>query len=162
MNETVTTMAGNIATEIWHGQTASGQAVASFRLASTSRRFDRSRGQWVDRDTLYFTVVCHRQLAEHVTSSCAKGDPMIVYGRLNQRPWQSDDGRSGVAAEIDAYGIGHDLNKGTSAFQRAPRRASSEESDRVVADDLALAVARQPLPSADDEVAAAADDEVAA
>jgi len=155
VNETVLTMIGNIASDLRHAQTKGGVPVTTFRLASTTRRFDRGRGQWADVDTVFVTVVCWRALAEHVASSCAKGDPVVVTGRLRQRAWEADDGRSGTSDEVEAFVVGHDLNRGTSAFQRAARSPSVEQPDRSVADELALEVAREPLPTADAGEAAA-------
>ena len=54
---------------------------------------------WADVDTLFVTVVCWRQLAENVAASCAKGDPVMVSGRLRIRQWSADDGRQGTACK---------------------------------------------------------------
>lgn len=159
MNETVTTLVGNIATDLRRGQSTSGMPIITFRLASTARRFDRGRGGWADLDTLYVTVICWRQLAENVSSSCAKGEPVFATGRLRMRQWKAEDGRSGTAVELEAYAVGHDLNRGTSAFKRSAPRSSAVPTDRAVADDLATQVAQEPL---DDPVAGAGSGEAAA
>jgi single-strand DNA-binding protein len=144
MNETFTTVVGNVCTDVKTATTRSGAPVASFRVASTTRRYDRAKGGWYDADTLFVTVLCYRQLAEHVASSFGKGEPVLVAGRLRVRDWSAPDGRTGTAVELEATAAGHDLNRGTSAFKRAPRPAP-EQPDRVTAEELATAVALEPV-----------------
>ncbi|MGH3490216.1 MAG: hypothetical protein ACRDP8_20200 [Actinopolymorphaceae bacterium] len=55
MNETMISIAGNVATEIRFLRSDRGTPLASFRLASTPRRYDRSQGGWVDGRTTYVT-----------------------------------------------------------------------------------------------------------
>jgi len=145
VNETHVTFIGNVATDIRSTNSRDGVPIVSFRLASTTRRFERGKG-WCDVDTIFVTIVCWRHLAEHVASSFTKGDPVIVTGRLRMRQWTADDGRSGTAVEMEAVAAGHDLSRGTGAFTRtAPR--SVERDGRMAADELAAAVAREPLDS---------------
>jgi single-strand DNA-binding protein len=141
VNETHTTLVGNIATDVRSTSSQAGVPIASFRVASTTRRFERGKG-WTDLDTLFVTVVCWRQLAENVAASLTKGDPVIVSGRLRQRQWTSADGRSGTALELDASAAGHDLTRGVASFTRSQR---SDRSGRSEADQLAEAVAREPV-----------------
>ena len=148
MNETVVTLVGNVATEIRSAKSRDGVAVASFRIASTTRRFERGKG-WTDLDTIFVTVVCWRQLAEHVASSLAKGEPVIVTGRLRMRQWSTEDGRSGTAVELEAQAAGHDLSRGVAAFTRSQPRAQ-ERSARSEADVLAESISREPLEVPDD------------
>ena len=124
MNETTATIVGNIATELRSSRSKDGVPMASFRIASTTRRFERGKG-WADVDTLFVTVVCWRQLAEHVALSFHKGDPVIVTGRLRMRQWTADDGRSGTAFELEGASAGHDLSRGVSSFARANARRAS-------------------------------------
>jgi single-strand DNA-binding protein len=136
VNETTATIVGNIATELRSSRSRDGVPMASFRIASTTRRFERGKG-WADIDTLFVTVVCWRQLAEHVAQSFHKGDPVIVSGRLRMRQWTADDGRSGTAFELEAHSAGHDLSRGVSSFARAHSRRSSpagELTDERVVD----------------------------
>jgi single-strand DNA-binding protein len=125
VNETIATIVGNIATDLRSSRSKDGVPMASFRIASTTRRFERGKG-WSDVDTLFVTVVCWRQLAEHVALSFGKGDPVIVSGRLRMRQWTGDDGRSGTAFELEAQSAGHDLTRGVSSFARAHSRRSAD------------------------------------
>ena len=143
MNETSVTFVGNVATDIRSTRSREGVPIASFRIASTTRRFERGKG-WVDVDTMFVTVVCWRQLAEHAASSFSKGEPIIVTGRLRMRQWTSEDGRAGTAVELEAQAAGHDLSRGIAAFTRAQPRVV-ERTGRNEADELAESVAREPL-----------------
>jgi len=77
---------------------------------------------------------------------------VLATGRLKTRQWTAEDGSSREALELEAYAVGHDLNRGTSAFRRAERRPVEERPLRTAADELAAAVAREPL----DQLAVAA------
>ncbi|WP_063774739.1 single-stranded DNA-binding protein [Kitasatospora azatica] len=116
MNETMVTMIGNVASPVNYAQTAAGVPMANFRLAATERRYDRARGEWVDGETNWVTVVAWRWLATNVVSSLGKGDPVVVSGRLRVKEWE-DEGKRRSSVEIDARVVGHDLGRGTSAFR---------------------------------------------
>ena len=142
MNDIPVTLVGNVVTDVSGSTTPGGAEIAWFRLASTPRRYDRPTGRWVDGDTSYVRVSCWRQLARNVVVSIAKGDPVIVTGRLRVREWERDD-RKGIAVEVDASAVGHDLSRGVSRFLRPPRtttlpdgpeRAAVEAARAVVAD----------------------------
>jgi single-strand DNA-binding protein len=87
-------------------------------LASSQRRFDRTRQKWVDGDTNWYTITAFRQLASNVTASIKKGERVVVTGRLRIRDWESGE-RAGTNIEIDADAIGHDLSWGTASFSRS-------------------------------------------
>ncbi|MFF9123224.1 single-stranded DNA-binding protein [Streptomyces sp. NPDC014889] len=119
MNETIVCTVGNVATQPVHRELPSG-ASARFRLAVTSRYWDREKGVWTDGHTNFFTVWANRQLAANAAASLTVGDPVIVQGRLKVRS-ETRDGTSRTSADIDALAIGHDLARGTSAFRRTVR-----------------------------------------
>jgi single-strand DNA-binding protein len=120
VNATIITVRGHVVSEPRHVQFDDGNAVASFRLASNERRFDRERREWVDVNTTFYTVNCRRGAAANAAASLRRGQPVIVQGRLRERVWTKDD-RSGRSTEIEADGLGHDLTFGTSAFTRVVR-----------------------------------------
>lgn len=127
MNETVICAVGNVATRPVFRELASG-ASARFRLAVTSRYWDREKNAWTDGHTNFFTVWANRQLATNVTASINVGDPVVVQGRLKVR---SDvrEGQNWTSADIDAMAIGHDIARGTSAFRRTPRPETATVGD---------------------------------
>ncbi|WP_328669179.1 single-stranded DNA-binding protein [Streptomyces sp. NBC_00328] len=116
MNETMVCAVGNVATRPVYRELANG-ASARFRLAVTSRYWDREKNGWTDGHTNFFTVWANRALATNVGASVSVGDPVIVQGRLKVRT-ETRDGQSWTSADIDAVAIGHDLSRGTSAFRR--------------------------------------------
>jgi len=137
VNETQVTVCGNVASDVRFVRTDHELAIASFRLASTDRRYERGKG-WVDGETIYLTVTCFRALAEHVASSVSKGQPVIVTGRLRVRTWKKDE-RQGLSVEVEAQGVGHDLARGTSMFRRAERPVATPPG-RPEADELVVEV----------------------
>ena len=106
----------------------------SFRLACTPRL--RRGGDWADGETTWLTVTCFRGLAENAASSVRRGDPVIVVGRLRTQTWMKD-GAQQERTVLEALTIGHDLSKGTSAFNRSERAAVPEDRDSEVAELIA-------------------------
>ena len=134
MNEIQVTLRGNVASEPRHVRFDDGNSLTSFRLASTARRFDRERQEWIDRGTTYVNVTCRKAMAVNAATSVRKGQPMVVTGKLTERYW-SADGRSGQTLEIHAEGLGHDLSYGTAQFARivrAERRSPTDVSSLPV------------------------------
>ncbi|MDT4917177.1 MAG: single-strand DNA-binding protein [Pseudonocardiales bacterium] len=117
MNETTMTIVGNVVDDPRRRETKNGFAVTNFRVASTSRRFDREQERFVDNGTLYVTVTCWRAMAENVDKSIRKGQPVVVTGRYYQREYTVDE-QVRTAYELEATAVGHDLGRGTSQFTR--------------------------------------------
>ncbi|MFE1772988.1 single-stranded DNA-binding protein [Streptomyces sp. NPDC059008] len=129
MNDTMVTLVGNAATAVEHRQTTAGVTVARFRLAATSRRWDKAQERWTDGETSFYTVRSWRALADNVAASVAVGEPLVVQGRLRLREGEQSAERGGqrwFSAEVDAVAIGHDLARGTAAFRRVLRAARTE------------------------------------
>jgi single-strand DNA-binding protein len=128
MNDIITTVIGNAVTDVSLRVTSTGASVASFRIASNSRRFDKSTNSWIDQEPSYLSITAWSQLAENVALSVHKGQPLVVTGKLKVRQWQDAD-KSGTNVEIDATAIGHDLNRGTSEFTKVKRVSEFYEQD---------------------------------
>ena len=128
MNDIITTVIGNAVTDVSLRVTSSGTSVASFRIASNSRRFDKSTNSWIEQEPSYLSVTAWSQLAENVALSVHKGQGLVVTGKLKVRQWQEAD-KSGTNVEIDATSIGHDLNRGTSEFTKVKRVSEFYEQD---------------------------------
>lgn len=128
------TVTGNI-TQPELRYTTSGIPVVSFRVASTQRRYDKGEEKWVDGATNWFGVSVYRRLGEHAFRSLRKGDRVVVTGKLRLKGWENGD-KKGLAVEIDADALGHDLQWGTTTFHRdAPshseQQAAQPGSDAV-------------------------------
>ncbi len=141
MTDTIT-LTGLVATQPRAITTSEGLFITSFRLASTQRRFDRSKERWVDGETNWYTITAFRQLATNVASSIQKGDRVVATGKLRIRDWAAGD-KVGTNIEVDAEAIGHDLLWGTSVFTRSIATALAE---RVAADHLASGEAADASP----------------
>jgi single-strand DNA-binding protein len=131
MNDTAMTIVGNLVDEPRLRLTKNGHSVASFRVASTSRRFDREQAKWVDNATLFVTVTCWRSLAENVVASLHKGQPVVVSGRYYMREYIVEEATR-ATYELEANAVGHDLTRGIADFRktsRAPLTARIELDD---------------------------------
>jgi single-strand DNA-binding protein len=122
MNETLITVVGNLVDDPKLRTTDSGVEVSSFRVASTSRKYDRETNRWVDYGQLFLGVSCWRALGINVVASLRKGDPVVVSGRLFTRQYERD-GQLRSSYEMDAVALGPDLARGTASFQRVTRPA---------------------------------------
>ena len=120
------TLTGIVATTPRRITTSDGLDIASFRLASTQRRYDQTMRQWVDAETNWYTVTAFRQLAINIYTSINKGDRVIVTGALRIRDWDNA-GKTGTTIEVDADAIGHDLSWGSSNWSRTTSTAPAAE-----------------------------------
>ena len=120
-----------------------GLARLTFRLASTQRKFNREASGWENGETNWYTVVAFRRLAENASRSLAKGDRVVVTGRLRVSEWERE-GRHGISVDILAEGIGHDLLFGTSRYSKNPSAtpAQNEQSADGPSSDASSAQAK--------------------
>lgn len=131
MNEAQVVLAGYVAREPRFRKTHNGYSYTSLRVGYTPRRMDRDSGEWSDGGTSFVTVFCWRGLAENVAMCVRKGDPVLVKGKLQVRPYTDKAGASRVAVEVEASSIGHDLTRGVAMFQRALRPAGETALERA-------------------------------
>ncbi len=129
MSETLS-VAGLVATTPRHLVTQDGLPITSFRLASSSRRFDRAQNKWIDGETNWFTITSFRQLAINSAGSVNKGDRVSVTGKLRVRDWDNGE-RAGTSVEVEADSMGHDLAWGSSVFTRTVLVRETEPTDTV-------------------------------
>jgi len=114
---TTISVSGLVATTPRHIVTQDGLPITSFRLASSTRRFDRSENRWIDGETNWYTITAFHSLAINTVSSVNKGDRITLTGRLRVRDWDNGE-RAGTSIEIEADSLGHDLAWGSSTFTR--------------------------------------------
>lgn len=127
MTDIQLSIVGYVGGDVQFRTSRSGTDVASLRVASTPRYYDRAKGRWTDGQTTWLTVVCYRLLAQHVSSSIQKGDPIVAVGRLRTQSWTRQDGTPAQREVLEAVALGHDLCRGTSAFRKMPRLADSTD-----------------------------------
>ncbi len=143
---------GNVLTAPeWRRIQSSNSLVANFRIASTSRRFDRANDCWVDGNSMRVRVVAWRRLAEGVASSITVGDPVIVYGRVYTRDWKDDNGNNRISYEIEAFSIGHDLARGRAKFFRTKNSQAiavveDAEAEALVGGEISTPLSAEEAP----------------
>src|SRR6266511_3838667 len=115
-----TTIAGNLVETPELRFTNNGTPVTNLRVAVTQRVQDN--GTWRDGDTSFFKVNVWRGQAEHLADSLAKGDRVMVTGRLRQRTWETPEGDKRSVAEIEADEVGASLKFATAKVERAASR----------------------------------------
>jgi single-strand DNA-binding protein len=131
VNDTIVTVVGNVVDSPRRVSLEQG-AVTNFRMASTARRYDAGRQEFVDAGTFWVDVECWNALSGNVSASVSKGDPVIVHGTLITHSWESENG-SRSKPRIKAFAVGPNLQKGRSLFTRdrsgrAPEPADSHAS----------------------------------
>lgn len=89
---------GNLGKDPEVRYTASGQAVASFSLA-TSEKFKGKTGEWEER-TEWHNITLWGKLAEIAGEYLSKGKTVYIEGRLQTRKWQDKNGNDRYTTDI--------------------------------------------------------------
>ena len=110
------TVVGNVTRDPELRFTPSGAAVATFGLA-WNRKSTNARGE-AEEQVSFFDVTCWRQLAENVAESLSKGTRVVVYGRLEQRSWETGDKERRSKVEIIADDVAPSLRWATAELTR--------------------------------------------
>jgi single-strand DNA-binding protein len=119
--DTPITVVGNLVADPELRFTASGQPVATFRVASTPRVMDRATNEWKDGDSLFLTCNVWRQAAENVAESLQRGMRVIVTGRLKQRSYETKEGEKRTVFEVEVDDVGPSLRNASAKVARANR-----------------------------------------
>ena len=69
------------------------------------------------------------QAAEHVAESVARGDRVVVQGRLRQRSFETRDGDKRTVVEIDVDEIGPSLRYATAKITKAHRAGADSPGE---------------------------------
>jgi single-strand DNA-binding protein len=141
LNESLVTLQGWLGSDVTVRQ-AGESTVATFRLGCTPRRYSKKTESWVDGETQWYSVNAWRALADHCAGSLRRGDPVVVFGRLNVEIWTNKAGIEVSSLTVDAKFVGHDLNRGTTQFTKSapseqPAQAQGVSSDAVEPDRTA-------------------------
>lgn len=135
MYEAQCAVVGTVITNPIKRQTAAGEQVLSFRMASNARRQDRTTGEWTDGGTLFLTVTCWRRLVTGVGASLMKGDPVVAYGQLRTNEYTTREGVERADLEMTASAVGPDLARCVVNIDRR-RAASAPTSSSADAESL--------------------------
>jgi len=107
------TITGNLTDEPTLRYTPGGAAILTLTVAVNDRRFDRGRGQWVDRPAVFHRVVAFRGLAENA-ATLAKGSAVTITGKLADDSWTpADSGRRVYRTVLEAEDIAVSLRFAT-------------------------------------------------
>jgi single-strand DNA-binding protein len=118
MNETEITFQGYVGNQV-EERVVGPATVATFRVGSTPRRFNKKENSWADAETSWYTVNAWRALGQHCLASLSIGDPVVVRGRLQAQVWTDGEGHAHQTMVVDAISVGHDLSRGTTEFTKA-------------------------------------------
>jgi single-strand DNA-binding protein len=119
--DTQITIVGNLVGDPELRYTQTGQAVATFRVASTPRFRDNATGEWKDGDSLFLSCNVWRQSAENVAESLQRGTRVIVSGRLRQRSYETREGEKRTVYEIEVDDVGPSLRNASAKVTKSSR-----------------------------------------
>jgi single-strand DNA-binding protein len=119
--DTTITIIGNLVGDPELRYTPTGQAVATFRVASTPRFMDRATNEWKEGDSLFLSCNVWRQAAENVAESLTRGMRVIVSGRLRQRSYETKEGEKRTVYEIEVDEVGPSLRNASAKVTRSSR-----------------------------------------
>ncbi len=129
MADNTITVVGNLTRDPELRFTQAGRARAILGIAVNRRWMNRQTNEW-EEQVSFFNVVCWADLAENVSESLAKGNRVIVTGRLEQRSWETQDGEQRNVVEIVADEIAPSLRWATAEVTRVPRSSGGGGGER--------------------------------
>ncbi len=132
INEAQVFLAGYVATEPTFRTTSRGKPEAHMRVGYTPRRQDRDTGEWADGPSSFVSVKCWGKLADNVALCLRKGEPVVVMGRVQIRPYEKD-GIQRQSVDVYASAIGYDLARGVAHFSRTRPSSGETAADRQAA-----------------------------
>ena len=113
------TIVGNVTRDPELRFTQGGAAVASFGVAWNMKNRDG------EESVSFFDVTCWRSLAENVAESVTKGTRVVIYGRLNHRTWETQDGEKRSKVDIIADEVAPSLRWASAEITRNEFRGES-------------------------------------
>ena len=125
MSDNTITLSGNVTRDPELRYTTGGKAVASFGLA-VNRRY-QTGGEWQEH-TSFFEVVAWGTLGENAAGSLAKGNRIVVSGRMDQRNWETEEGDKRSKLEVVADEIGASLRWAKVQIEKVTRTESDPGS----------------------------------
>ena len=127
MADNTITVVGNLTRDPELRFTQTGRARALLGVAVNRRWMNRQTNDW-EEQVSFFNVVCWAELAENVSESLAKGNRVVITGRLEQRSWETQDGEQRNVVEIIADEIAPSLRWATAEITRIPRGPAGDGS----------------------------------
>jgi single-strand DNA-binding protein len=111
--ETFVTVIGTLSKDPELKFQPSGGAVTRITVVSNARKFNKQTNEWEKRPGKFWDAQAWNSgkalLAENIANTLKKGDTVILYGELETREWQAEDGTKRRADQIRIEAIGKDL-----------------------------------------------------
>ena len=136
---------GNLGKDPEVRYTASGQAVASFSLATSEKFKNKQTNEWEEK-TEWHKITLWGKTAEVAGEYLAKGRTVFIEGRLQTRKWTDKDGNEKYTTEVVGERMQMLGGKGETGGGGGARRA---ESGGVAADP---SVTYDEPPLQDDDI----------
>jgi len=154
-NDANFTVTGNVGADPDYALVGDGVPRLKVRVCWNTRRKDPETGDWADANTSWINVTCWRGLARNLRFCLHKGDPVVLRGKLEVRPFTGKDGQQRISVDVEADFLSHDLRRGVADFQKvlnAPAKTAADQAgaDPEPADGLALAAGPDGKGGADD------------
>ena len=127
MSDNSITLVGNLTRDFELRFTSGGQALASSGIAISRRWQDKQSGEWQEK-TSFFNVTAWGSLGENAAQSLAKGNRVIVTGRLEQRDYETREGEKRTSIDVVADEIGPSLRWATAEVERVTRETQERPS----------------------------------
>ena len=134
-NEAQLSVVGYVASEPEFSRVGNSIPKLTMKVAWTTRRRESSSGEWVDGNTSFVRVTCWRRLADNLATCLRKGDPVLLRGRLDVRPFTGKDGVRRVSVDVEASHLGHDLSRGVAGFRRVWETTGKTAEEAAVAEN---------------------------
>jgi single-strand DNA-binding protein len=120
MADNTITVVGNLTRDPELKFLNSGQAALRLAIA-VSRKWTNRQTNEQQEQTSYFDVQAYGAMAENTANSLQKGMRVVVTGRMEQRSWDTPEGKKAYAFEIVADEIAPSLRWATAKIDRNPR-----------------------------------------
>jgi single-strand DNA-binding protein len=114
---------GNVGSDPEMRYTPNGSPVTNFTVA-TNRRYTTADGEQHE-ETEWFKIAAWNRLAETCNQYVTKGMMVYVEGRLQSRPWISQNGEPRAGNEINAFEVKFLNRPSTGQVEESPNEAGS-------------------------------------
>ncbi len=108
-------LVGNVTQDPELRYTANGAAVCTVSVAWNQR------SQQGEEKAHFFEVTCWRKLAENVAETVTRGMRVVVYGRLDHRTWEGQNGEKRSAVQIVADEVSPSVRWATAQVSKNDR-----------------------------------------
>lgn len=112
-NETYVTLVGQLSKEPEMRFTPQGTGVVNFTVVTNARKFNKQTNEWDKKTGKFWECEAWNQgkalMAENVAQTLKKGDTVIVYGELETREFDGNDGQKRRADRVKVEAVGKDL-----------------------------------------------------